>query len=131
MSGSEVRAIYAPQALIEFSREFKIQEIESREHLARLLDSEHLKDAWYAMIIRDYFTNGEFRDETIVEYPGRSSGSYPRARTAIYTLGGGREPWGVFDPIKIKVVIVPGELVNDPPEKTLADLMESLAGTQD
>lgn len=122
---SEVRVIYTPQVLIDFARKFDVASIESHEHLKRLLQAEHLQDAWYGMIIRDSFTDGGFSDETIIERPGAREGSYGRARSVLYTLSGGREPWGSFNPTKVKVVVVPTKFLGEDPAATLADLIEA------
>jgi hypothetical protein len=122
---SEVRAIYAPRVLIEFARRFNVAGIESNEHLKRLVQAEHLQEAWYGMTIRDSFTDGGFSDETIIERPGAREGSYGRARSVLYTLAGGREPWGSFNPTKVKVVVVPTKLGDEDPAATMADLIEA------
>jgi len=122
---SEARMIHASQALIDFARKYDVVGIESHEHLKRLLQAEHLQDAWYGMMIRDSFTDGGFSNETIIERPGAREGSYGRTRSVLYTLAGGREPWGSFNPTKVKVVVVPTRFVGEDPATSLADLIEA------
>jgi hypothetical protein len=51
--------------------------------------------------------------------------SYGRARSVLYTLAGGRDCWGSFDPTKVRVIVIPARLVGRNPATTLADLEEA------
>lgn len=122
---SEARVIHAPQALIDFAREHDVAGIESHEQLKRLLQADHLQDAWYGMTIRDHTSDGEFSDITVIEHPATQAGVFGRARAVLYTLAGGQEPWGSFNPTRVKVVVVPARFAGEDPATTLADLIEA------
>lgn len=121
---SEVHAIYAPQALIDFARRTEIPVLSTNADLKRAIALARLEHVWYGVTIRDFTAAGAFQEEAVVDRPGVREASFGRTRSILYALAGGREPWGAFDPARVQVVVIPEAMIGGDPASVLADLRE-------
>jgi hypothetical protein len=62
--------VWLPQTLADLGKRVAMEPaMETHEQLKRILDREHLRDAWYAVTVRELHDGGGFHDLTVIRQP--------------------------------------------------------------
>lgn len=120
---SEIRSIFAPQALIDFAR--RHPSIENYNQLVLLLEDEGLGRSWYVIAATDVLSNGECRRNVCYVHPSTMPYRFPSSRMVLEILRGESPPGTRVGDRKAKIVVIPDKLADQDPAAVVSDLAES------
>lgn len=120
---SELRSIFAPQALIDFAK--KHPAIEDYDQLVLLLEAEGLSGSWYVIVATDVLSDGESRRNVCYVYPSRMPYRFPSSRMVLDILRGDFPAGTRVGGEKARIMVIPDTLAVQDPAAIVSDLTES------
>jgi hypothetical protein len=117
---SEIEAIYAPRALIEFARAHP--RVETNDQLVRLIHEAKV-DAWFGVVFRTYLANGQVMNLAQTIRPGQRTELFESTRGALTLLAGHPIETAALDRSHVKIEEIEGPVVYMDPVKGLKQLL--------
>ncbi len=117
----ELLAIYAPKALIDFTKSREVAGIETNDDLARLIEEAGLRDCWMVTLGRSHMKRAGIIDMPVITRPGQFDYQFRINRAFLQTLAG--TPPSEFH-ANARIVVIPEHLLTEDPHEALKELLE-------
>ena len=123
---SKAITIFVPSALDELARGLPdLSHIETHEDIKTCLRQRGLERTWYAIIYRQFESNGNVEVMPVSGRPFETSSRVFEFRAVLATIRGNPPHSSLVDYSEATISLIPEELANSEPGEAMADLLRS------
>jgi hypothetical protein len=116
--------IWLPRPLIEVAkRRPSLPPMRTHEELQRMLETERLRDVWYALTVREHHDNGEFNDLTIIRRPYDDPRFFPELPEVLAVAVGEPVTDPAIDFSLASVCVVHADFGERTPREVMSDVL--------